>query len=68
MTDNPNGMRTAIPELEALGRSHPAMRPFVLYARAEHARICGNYEEALASSSARASSSCPAGIRSGRGS
>ncbi len=48
MTDNPNGMRTAIPELEALGRLHPGMRPFVPYARAEHARICGNYDEALA--------------------
>ena len=46
MTENPNGLRTAIPELEALGRAHPGMRPFVPFARAEHARICGNYEEA----------------------
>jgi tetratricopeptide (TPR) repeat protein len=48
MADNPNGMRAAIPELAALGASHPGMRPFVPYARAEHARICGDYEEALA--------------------
>jgi len=48
MSDNPNGMRTAIPELEALARSQPGIRPFVPFARAEHARICGDYEEALA--------------------
>jgi tetratricopeptide (TPR) repeat protein len=48
MTDNPNGLRTAIPELDALARSHPGMCPFVPYARAEQARICGNYDEALA--------------------
>lgn len=47
MTDNPNGMRAAIPELEALAASHPGVGSFVLYARAEHARICGNYQEAL---------------------
>lgn len=48
MSDNPNGMRAAIPELEALAQSQAAIRPFVPYARAEHARICGNYDEALA--------------------
>jgi Protein kinase domain/AAA ATPase domain len=48
MSDNANGMRAAIPELEALASSLPGMRPFVLYARAEHARICGDHEEALA--------------------
>ncbi len=46
LTDNANGMRAAIPELETLARSQPGMGPFVPYARAEHARICGDYEEA----------------------
>ena len=45
--DNPNGMRDAIIELEALSGSFPSMLPFLLFARADHARICGNYEEAL---------------------
>jgi hypothetical protein len=48
MTDNLNGMRTAIPQLEALARSHPGIRPFVPFARAEHARICGDHEDAHA--------------------
>lgn len=47
ITENPNGLRKAIPELEALAVAHPGMRPFVPFARAQHARICGNYEEAL---------------------
>ncbi|MDD9946947.1 MAG: AAA family ATPase [Myxococcales bacterium] len=45
--DNANGMREAITELEALCGSFPSMLPFLLFARADHARICGNYEEAL---------------------
>jgi serine/threonine-protein kinase len=48
VTENPNGLRKALPELEALAVSNPGMRAFVPYARAEHARICGNYAEALA--------------------
>jgi tetratricopeptide (TPR) repeat protein len=47
MAENPNGMRAAIPELEALARWQPGIRPYVPFARAEHARICGDYEEAL---------------------
>jgi hypothetical protein len=47
LADNPNGMRLAIPELETLATVHPGLRPFVPFARAEHARICGNHEDAL---------------------
>jgi tetratricopeptide (TPR) repeat protein len=47
LSDNPNGMRQAIPGLEALAAVHPAVLPFVAFARAEHARICGNCEEGL---------------------
>jgi tetratricopeptide (TPR) repeat protein len=48
LSENLTGMRRAIPEMEALARSHPTFGPFVPFARAEHARICGNYDEALA--------------------
>src|SRR5262249_26064991 len=48
LADNLNGMRQAIPALETLAIAHPGLRPCVPFARAEHARICGNHEEALA--------------------
>jgi tetratricopeptide (TPR) repeat protein len=47
MSDHLTGMRRAIPEMEALARAHPTFMPFVPFTRAEHARICGNYDEAL---------------------
>jgi hypothetical protein len=47
MSDNLTGMRRAIHDMEVLARSHPTFVPFVPYARAEHARICGDYGEAL---------------------
>jgi len=47
LAEDPNGMRQIMPELEALGAAHPGMRPFLPFARATHARLCGNYDEAL---------------------
>jgi serine/threonine-protein kinase len=48
LSDDLTGMRRAIPEMEKLARSHPTLAPFVPFTRAEHARICGNYDEAIA--------------------
>jgi hypothetical protein len=48
MADDLTGMSRSIPEMEALSRTHPTMFPFVMFARAEQARICGDFEAALA--------------------
>jgi hypothetical protein len=48
IADNVTGMRRAIPEMEAIARVQPAFSVYAPFARAELARMCGNYEEALA--------------------
>jgi hypothetical protein len=48
LAEDLTGLRRAIPEMEALAALHPGLGPFVPFARAALARICGNCEESLA--------------------
>src|SRR4029079_14522068 len=48
IADDVTGMRRAIPEMEAVARVQPAFWVYAPFARAELARMCGSYEEALA--------------------
>jgi hypothetical protein len=48
IADDITGMRRAIPEMEAIARVQPAFWVYAPFARAEIARMCGSYEDALA--------------------
>jgi hypothetical protein len=48
IADDITGMRRAIPEMDAIARVQPAFWVYAPFARAELARMCGSYEEALA--------------------